>query len=80
MIISIAKVLTVVLILGVMILILISVNHYIGGGFNSSDSDVDRLRDDICDDNDVITKKSVLSELVRVREKPWLGNKENKPD
>lgn len=40
MIISIAKALAVILILGVMILILISVNHYLGGGFDSSDTDL----------------------------------------
>jgi len=80
MIISIIKILTVVFILGMMILLLISVNHYLGGGFNSSDSDIDKLRNDICVDNDVITEKSMLSELVRVREKPWLDNDENKSD
>ncbi|WP_438590625.1 hypothetical protein [Duncaniella muris] len=78
MIIPIIKALAVVLILAVMILILVSVNHYIGGSFNSQQSDVDELRDDLGTYKGVITDKNVLSELVKVRVRPWEEARDNK--
>ena len=69
MIITLVKAVAVMIILAVMILILVSVNHFISGDFNSGMADIDELRDNLDNANDVITDKNVFGELVRVRSK-----------
>ena len=62
--ISIMKILLVLVILSVMIIILVTMNHFLVGSFNSDDDDIESLRHEIDDQKEVITDKSSFRELV----------------
>lgn len=75
MVIPILKAVAVILILAVMILILVSVDHFLNGGFNSNQSDIDELRDEVDTHKGVITDRNIFGELVKVREETLLKNR-----
>lgn len=64
--ISILKAVLVLVTLAVMILVLIGINHLFSGNFDLSQSDIDDMRHDLNDKEDVITENSVFNELVKV--------------
>lgn len=66
--ITILKALSIIIVLAVMVLILLSVNHMLRGNFDSKPSDLARMREDVEDDDHVITDNSVFGELVKVRQ------------
>lgn len=65
--IPILKVLLVLVILAVMVIVLVTINHVFAGGFDCSNEDIDELRQDLIDNDDVIPDKSSFRDLV---EKP----------
>lgn len=67
--ITILKAVAVIIILAVMIVILLSVNHLLRGDFDSKQADVDRMREELNDSEDVISDHSVFKELVEVHHK-----------
>ena len=66
--ITILKAVSVIVILAVMILVLLSINHLFSGNFDAAEEDAEHLREDIREDDKVITGHSVFHELVKVRE------------
>lgn len=64
--ITLLKAVSVIIILAIMILILLSVNHLASKDFDASDADLDRMREDLEETDDVITDESVFRELVKV--------------
>lgn len=78
--ITILKALSIIIVLAVMVLILLSVNHMLRGNFDSKPSDMARMREDLEDNDRVITDDSVFGELVKVRQvnqRPIDRRKEN---
>lgn len=63
--IPILKALLVIVILAVMVLILLGINHIFSGNFDVAREDEESLRRDLEEKEDVITEKSVFSELLR---------------
>lgn len=61
------KALLVIVILALMILVLLGINHIFSGNFTTDDSEVDDLRIDVMESDDVITDHNVFTELVKVR-------------
>lgn len=70
--ITLLKAISVIIILAIMVLLLISVNHFLSGNFSSSEEDMDRMRDDIKDSDRVISNENIFNELVRVKSKKSL--------
>ena len=66
--ITILKAISIIIVLAVMVLILMSVNHLISGTFDSEPSDIKQMREDLEEDENVITDESVFKDLVKVRE------------
>lgn len=69
------KILLVLVILAVMIIVLVSINHVLAGGFDCSNDDIDEFRQDIIDNEEVISDHSSFRELV---EKPVRIQKKNR--
>lgn len=67
--ITVIKAVLVIVIMAVMILLLLAINHIFSGNFNSSQSDTDRLREDVSESEEVITGESAFREFVRVRKR-----------
>lgn len=65
--IPILKALLVVVILGVMILLLLSINHIFSGSFSMEDSEVDNLRQELEETDEVISNHGAFTELVKVK-------------
>lgn len=65
--IPILKALLVVVILGVMILVLLGINHLFSGNFTVDEADVDNLRNDVMESDDVITDHNVFTDLVKIK-------------
>lgn len=65
--ITILKVLLVLVILSAMIILLVTINHYLVHSFESDDDDMVELRQDIEKNDKVITRKSSFSNLVEVK-------------
>ena len=65
--ISILKAALVIAILAMMIVVLLSMNHFLTGDFDSRQSDLDDLRDDVEKSDKVITDNSSFKELVKIR-------------
>lgn len=65
--IPILKALLVVVILGVMILLLLGINHIFSGSFSVDESEVDDLRQEIRETKDVISNHGAFTELVKVK-------------
>lgn len=64
--ITILKAVLVIVILGVMVLMLLGINHIFSGSFDAKSEDADELRRDLEDNVDVISQQNLLSELVKV--------------
>lgn len=69
MVIPILKALLVVVIMGVMILVLLGINHIFSGNFNVNEAEVDNLREDLKKSEDVISDHGVFTELVKVSDR-----------
>lgn len=67
MVIPILKALLVIVILGVMILVLLGINHIFSGNFHVEESDIDDLRADLRETDDVISDHGAFTELVKVK-------------
>lgn len=67
--ITILKAVAVIIILAVMILILLSVNHFLRGNFGSNQTDIESMRKEVENEENVISDHSVFKELVKVRTK-----------
>lgn len=67
MVISILQAVIVIVILAVMIVILIGINHMSNGDFTTEESDIEQLRKDVNENDDVITDQNMFTELVNVR-------------
>ena len=65
--ITILKALLVTVILAVMIIVLITINHFFAGGFNSDTNGIDELCQDVLENEDVITDNSAFREFVKVK-------------
>lgn len=65
--IPILKAVLVIVILGVMILLLIGINHLFSGSFSVKESEIDDLRQDVLESEDVISDKNIFTELVKVK-------------
>lgn len=65
--IPILKALLVVVILGVMILLLLGINHIFSGSFSIEDTEVDNLRQELEETNEVISNNGAFTELVEVK-------------
>lgn len=65
--IPILKALLVIVILGVMILVLLGINHLFSGNFTVDEADVDDLRNDVMESDNVITDHNVFTELVKIK-------------
>ncbi|MBD5195004.1 MAG: hypothetical protein HDS12_04800 [Bacteroides sp.] len=61
------KALLVIVILALMILVLLGINHIFSGNFTTDDSDIDDLRNDIIESDDVISEQNAFTELVKVK-------------
>ena len=66
--ISILKIILVLVILAVMIIVLISINHVFAGSFSCDNEDIDELRRDLVDHDEIITNHSSFSDFVRVKQ------------
>lgn len=66
--ITILKALSIIIVLAVMVLILMSVNHLLSGSFDSKPDDIRQMREDLDEDEHVITGESVFNDLVKVRD------------
>lgn len=58
----------VIVTLGVMILVLLGIHHLFSDNFETSASEIEDLRQDVNESDEVITDRSVFSNLVEVRE------------
>lgn len=67
--ITILKALSIIIVLAVMVLILLSVNHLLRGNFDSKPSDLAQMREDLEEDDHVITDESIFNELVKVKKR-----------
>lgn len=65
--ITVLKAVSIIIVLVLMVLILVSVNHLMSGNFDSEPSDIKRMREDLKEDEHVITDESVFNDLVKVR-------------
>ncbi|MDE6006419.1 MAG: hypothetical protein K2G67_02565 [Muribaculaceae bacterium] len=65
--IPILKALLVVVILGVMILVLLGINHIFSGNFSVDSSDMDDLRQEVNESDEVISNNGAFTELVKVK-------------
>ncbi|MDE7181338.1 MAG: hypothetical protein K2N88_09105 [Muribaculaceae bacterium] len=65
--IPILKALLVVVILAVMILVLLGINHVFSGNFSVAEEEVDDLRSDLLESDNVISENGVFTELVEVK-------------
>lgn len=68
--ITLLKAVSVIIILAIMILILLSVNHLVRGDFDSEETDLDKMREDLKENDRVITDESIFRDLVKVRTRP----------
>lgn len=66
--ISILQAVLVIVTLGVMILVLLGIHHFFSGSFESEDTDIEELRQDVDESEEVISDRNVFSDLVEVRE------------
>ena len=66
--ISILQAVLVIVTLGVMILVLLGIHHFFSGSFESEDTDIEELRQDVDESDEVISDRNVFSDLVEVRE------------
>lgn len=64
MVITILKVISVLVILAMMILLLVTMNHFLAGGFDCSNEEIDSLRNDVSETDDVISDESAFRHLV----------------
>ena len=64
MVISVFKIILVLAILAFMIIVLVSIDHYLTGEFDCSESDVDEMKKDISDQDTVIGRGNVFSRLI----------------
>lgn len=74
--ITILKAVLVIILLGVMILVLLAINHFFSGNFDARESDTDKLREDVRESEDVITGESAFRDLVKVRERRHVSRRE----
>lgn len=66
--ISILQAVLVIVTLGVMILVLLGIHHFFSGSFESEDTDIEELRQDVDESDEVISDRNVFSDLVEVSE------------
>lgn len=66
--ISILQAVLVIVTLGVMILVLLGIHHFFSGSFESEDTDIEELRQDVDESDEVISDRNVFSDLVEVPE------------
>lgn len=66
--------LLVLVILAAMIILLITVNHYLTRNFNSDEDEMIELRHHIDNQRDVISPESSFSQLVKVRQTDTKNN------
>lgn len=62
---SILKIVLVLVLLAGMIILLVTVNHFFAGGFDSDNNDIDELRRNIKDKDEVISDQNVFRNLVK---------------
>lgn len=74
--ISVLKIILVLIILSAMIIILLTVDHFLGHAFESNNDDVEELRHDIKERKNIITDKSTFRHLVEVQQ-PIESKKDN---
>ena len=65
MVISVFKAVLIIVILGVMVLILLGINHLFAGNFDADEDDAAELRKDLDERKDVISDQSVFHDLVK---------------
>jgi hypothetical protein len=68
MVISVIKIFLVIVILAAMVMILLGMNCLLRGDFSTIEEDEMRMRSDLENNRDVITKDSVFHEFVRSKE------------
>lgn len=71
--ITILKAVSTIVLLAMMIVVLLSMNHFLRGGFDSRQDDVDKMRRDLDETDEVISDESVFRDLVKVRERANRG-------
>ena len=62
--ISILKAVLIIVILGVMVLILLGINHLFSGSFDTREQDAEELRNDVRESPEVISRQSVFHGFV----------------
>lgn len=72
--IPIIKAVLVIIMLGLMIIILLGIHHFFSGSFETDNSEIDDMRVDIRESDEVITGHSVFSDLVKVRQSASRGS------
>lgn len=55
------------MILVLMIIVLVVINHYFAGGFVSKPEQIEHLREEVREGNDVVTDNSAFGTLVKAR-------------
>ncbi len=62
--ISILKIILVVVIIGAMTLILLGISHLFSGSFNSDEYEAAKMRKDLLDKEDVVTRRGIFGQLL----------------
>ena len=76
---QILKVIIVMVIIALMILVLVSINHYLAGGFNCSGEDIDELRRDVSDHDEVVSEKGSFGDLIHHPVRKTVDKNDNFP-
>lgn len=77
--ITILKALIIIMILVLMIIVLVVINHYFAGGFVSKPEQIEHLREEVREGNDVVTDNSSFGTLEQARVQARSRTQENLP-
>jgi hypothetical protein len=72
---AILKIILVVMLLLAMVVLLLGIGHLSNGRFETDASDIDKLRDDVDNREDVISKRSIFHEFLEGTRKEKLNRR-----
>lgn len=72
---AILKIILVVMLLLAMVVLLLGIGHLSNGRFETDASDIDKLRDDVDNREDVISKRSIFHEFLEGTRKKKLNRR-----